>query len=75
MRAFVRIDNADLRRRIVMLVQEIAGDDDLGCLARSTRARFGELTRLGTPLGGNRWLSQTTAARGSYERLPASHRV
>ena len=28
MRAFMRIDNADLRRRIVMLVQEIAGDDD-----------------------------------------------
>jgi transcriptional regulator with XRE-family HTH domain len=27
MRAFMRI-NADLRRRIVMLVQEIAGDDD-----------------------------------------------
>jgi transcriptional regulator with XRE-family HTH domain len=26
-RAFVRIDNAALRRRIVMLVQEIAGDD------------------------------------------------
>jgi transcriptional regulator with XRE-family HTH domain len=25
--AFIRIDNADLRRRIVMLVQEIAGDD------------------------------------------------
>ena len=28
MRSFMRIDNADLRRRIVMLVQEIAGDDD-----------------------------------------------
>jgi transcriptional regulator with XRE-family HTH domain len=28
MRAFMRIDNADLRRRIVMLVQEIAADDD-----------------------------------------------
>ena len=28
MRAFMRIDNADLRRRIVMLVQEIAGDND-----------------------------------------------
>ena len=28
MRAFMRVDNADLRRRIVMLVQEIAGDDD-----------------------------------------------
>jgi transcriptional regulator with XRE-family HTH domain len=28
MRAFMRIDNAALRRRIVMLVQEIAGDDD-----------------------------------------------
>jgi len=28
MRAFMRIDNADLRGRIVMLVQEIAGDDD-----------------------------------------------
>ena len=27
MRAFMRIDNADLRGRIVMLVQEIAGDD------------------------------------------------
>jgi transcriptional regulator with XRE-family HTH domain len=27
-RAFTRIDNADLRRRIVMLVQEIAGDND-----------------------------------------------
>ena len=27
-RAFMRIDNATLRRRIVMLVQEIAGDDD-----------------------------------------------
>ena len=27
MRAFMRIDNA-LQRRIVMLVQEIAGDDD-----------------------------------------------
>jgi hypothetical protein len=27
-RAFVRIDNAAVRRRIVMLVQEIAGDDD-----------------------------------------------
>jgi hypothetical protein len=27
-RAFTRIDNAALRRRIVMLVQEIAGDDD-----------------------------------------------
>jgi transcriptional regulator with XRE-family HTH domain len=27
-RAFMRIDNAALRRRIVMLVQEIAGDDD-----------------------------------------------
>ena len=26
--AFMRIDNAALRRRIVMLVQEIAGDDD-----------------------------------------------
>ena len=26
--AFMRIDNPDLRRRIVMLVQEIAGDDD-----------------------------------------------
>jgi transcriptional regulator with XRE-family HTH domain len=25
--AFMRIDNADLRRRIVLLVQEIAGDD------------------------------------------------
>ncbi len=28
MGAFMRIDNAALRRRIVMLVQEIAGDDD-----------------------------------------------
>jgi transcriptional regulator with XRE-family HTH domain len=28
-RAFMRIDNAALRRRIVMLVQEIAGDDDI----------------------------------------------
>jgi len=28
MRAFMRIDNAALRRRIAMLVQEIAGDDD-----------------------------------------------
>ena len=27
-RAFMRIDNVALRRRIVMLVQEIAGDDD-----------------------------------------------
>ena len=27
-RAFMRIDNAALRRSIVMLVQEIAGDDD-----------------------------------------------
>jgi hypothetical protein len=27
MRAFLRIDNAAVRRRIVMLVQEIAGDD------------------------------------------------
>jgi transcriptional regulator with XRE-family HTH domain len=27
-RAFMRIDNAALQRRIVMLVQEIAGDDD-----------------------------------------------
>ena len=27
MRAFMRIDNAALRRRIAMLVQEIAGDD------------------------------------------------
>src|SRR6516165_8292359 len=27
-RAFMRIDNATLRRRITMLVQEIAGDDD-----------------------------------------------
>jgi transcriptional regulator with XRE-family HTH domain len=27
-RAFMRIDNATLRRRIRMLVQEIAGDDD-----------------------------------------------
>ncbi len=27
-RAFMRIDNPALRRRIVMLVQEIAGDDD-----------------------------------------------
>jgi hypothetical protein len=26
--AFMRIDNATLRRRIAMLVQEIAGDDD-----------------------------------------------
>ena len=26
--AVMRIDNAGLRRRIVMLVQEIAGDDD-----------------------------------------------
>jgi hypothetical protein len=26
--AFMRIDDADLRRRIVMLVQKIAGDDD-----------------------------------------------
>jgi hypothetical protein len=26
-RAFMRIDNAALRRSIVMLVQEIAGDD------------------------------------------------
>jgi hypothetical protein len=25
--AFMRIDDADLRRKIVMLVQEIAGDD------------------------------------------------
>jgi len=24
----MRIDNADLRRKIVMLVQEIAGDDE-----------------------------------------------
>jgi len=28
MRAFMRINNADLRRRLVMLVQEIADDDD-----------------------------------------------
>jgi len=28
--AFMRIDNIALRRRIVMLVQEIAGDDDIG---------------------------------------------
>src|SRR5215510_2472232 len=28
MRAFMRIDNATLRRRIAMLVQEIADDDD-----------------------------------------------
>jgi transcriptional regulator with XRE-family HTH domain len=28
-RAFMRIDNAAVRRRVVMLVQEIAGDDDL----------------------------------------------
>src|SRR5262249_21494289 len=28
MRAFMQIDNATLRRRIAMLVQEIAGDDD-----------------------------------------------
>jgi len=28
MRAFMRIDNAALRRRIATLVQEIAGDDD-----------------------------------------------
>jgi hypothetical protein len=28
MRAFMRIGNADLRRRLVMLVQEIADDDD-----------------------------------------------
>src|SRR5262244_1423353 len=28
MRSFMRIDNAALRRRIAMLVQEIAGDDD-----------------------------------------------
>jgi transcriptional regulator with XRE-family HTH domain len=28
MRAFMRIDNATLRRRIAMLVQQIAGDDD-----------------------------------------------
>src|SRR5207244_11971184 len=28
--AFLRIDNAALRRRIVMLVQEIAGDDGNG---------------------------------------------
>jgi transcriptional regulator with XRE-family HTH domain len=27
-RSFMRIDNVALRRRIVMLVQEIAGDDD-----------------------------------------------
>jgi hypothetical protein len=27
MRGFMRIDNAALRRKIVMLVQEIAGDD------------------------------------------------
>ena len=27
-RAFMRINNADLRRRLVMLVQEIADDDD-----------------------------------------------
>src|SRR5262249_24938699 len=27
-KAFMRIDNADLRRRIVMLVQELAGEDD-----------------------------------------------
>ena len=27
-RGFMRIDNGALRRRIVMLVQEIAGDDD-----------------------------------------------
>jgi hypothetical protein len=26
--AFMRIDNAAVRRRIVMLMQEIAGDDD-----------------------------------------------
>jgi hypothetical protein len=31
----MRIDNAALRRRIVMLVQEIAGDDDQDALARS----------------------------------------
>jgi transcriptional regulator with XRE-family HTH domain len=28
-RAFLRIDNAAARRRVMMLVQEIAGDDDL----------------------------------------------
>src|SRR5262249_30566237 len=28
MRAFMRIDDAELRRRSVMLLQEIAGDDD-----------------------------------------------
>jgi hypothetical protein len=28
MRGFMRIDNPALRRRIMMLVQEIAGDDD-----------------------------------------------
>jgi len=28
MRAFMQIDNATLRRRIAMLLQEIAGDDD-----------------------------------------------
>jgi hypothetical protein len=28
--AFMRIDNAAVRRRIVMLVQEIAGDDGNG---------------------------------------------
>jgi hypothetical protein len=34
-RAFMRIDNAALRRRIVMLVQEIAGDDTrLHCSGR-----------------------------------------
>src|SRR5262249_17310810 len=32
--AFMRIDNATLRRRIVMLVQEIAGDETRGGLLR-----------------------------------------
>jgi transcriptional regulator with XRE-family HTH domain len=44
--AFMRIDNVDLRRRIVMLVQEIAGDDrrrgrarKLSCAHRSNQCR------------------------------------
>jgi hypothetical protein len=47
-RAFMRIDNAALRRRIVMLVQEIAGDDELECLARrcSGGSRLANVTRL-----------------------------
>jgi transcriptional regulator with XRE-family HTH domain len=65
--AFMRIDNAALRRRIVMLVQEIAGDDQLGCLARS--AREGVLVLANAPSARHRAaLSQSYKSRTNLTR-------